>query len=58
MQIYIPKKEIMLKMMRACIAVKKPEDLWINQDVEDDDPSIADIVNKNDCLNNNQIIDQ
>ena len=44
--------------MRACIAVKKPEDLWINQDVEDDEPSIADIVNKNDCLNNNQIIDQ
>lgn len=58
MQIYIPKKEIMLKMMRACIAVKKPEDLWINQDVEDDEPSITDIVNKNDCLNNNQIIDQ
>ena len=28
--IYIPKKEIMLKMMRACIEVKKPEDLWIN----------------------------
>ena len=48
----------MLKMMRACIAVKKPEDLWINQDVEDDEPSITDIVNKNDCLNNNQIIDQ
>lgn len=28
--IYIPKKEIMMKMMRACIEVKKPEDLWIN----------------------------
>ena len=29
-QIYIPKKEIMLKMMRACIGVKKPADLWVN----------------------------
>ena len=28
--IYIPRKEIMLKIMRACIGVKKPEDLWIN----------------------------
>jgi len=28
--IYIPKKEIMLKMMRACIEVKKPEHLWFN----------------------------
>jgi hypothetical protein len=37
-QIYIPKKEIMLKMMRACIAVKKPQDLWVNQDVECDTP--------------------
>ena len=31
--IYIPKKEIMLKLMRACIEVKKPEDLWINQEL-------------------------
>jgi hypothetical protein len=30
--IYVPKKEIMLKMMRACIEVKKEEDLWINQE--------------------------
>lgn len=29
--IYIPKKEIMLKLMRACICVSKVEDLWINQ---------------------------
>ena len=29
-QIYIPRKEIMLKIMRACIGVKNPEDLWIN----------------------------
>lgn len=30
MLIYIPKKEIMLKMMRACIAIKRPHELWIN----------------------------
>ena len=29
--IYIPSREVMLKLMRACIKVKKPEDLWINQ---------------------------
>ena len=28
MPIYIPKKEIMLKIMRACICVKKVNDLW------------------------------
>lgn len=28
--IYIPTKEMMLKIMRACIGVKKKEDLWIN----------------------------
>jgi hypothetical protein len=28
--IYIPKKEIMIKMMRASIAVPKIEDLWIH----------------------------
>jgi hypothetical protein len=28
--VYIPKKEIMLKLMRACVAVPKSEDLWIN----------------------------
>lgn len=27
--IYIPNKEVMLKLMRACIKVKKIEDLWI-----------------------------
>ena len=27
--IYIPCKEVMLKLMRACIKVKTPEDLWI-----------------------------
>lgn len=31
--IYIPKKEIMLKIMRACICVNKSEDLWINQEL-------------------------
>ena len=39
--IYIPSKEIMLKLMRACIKVKKVEDLWIyNQNLEfaEDDP--------------------
>ena len=35
-QIYIPKKEIMLKMMRACIGVKKPEDLWVNQEEDEE----------------------
>ena len=29
--IYIPKKEIMLKLMRSTIMVKKKEDLWVNQ---------------------------
>ena len=29
--IYIPKKEVMLKIMRACVAVKDPADLWINR---------------------------
>jgi len=27
--VYLPCKEIMLKMMRACIKVKKPKNLWI-----------------------------
>ena len=27
--IYIPSKEIMLKLMRACIKVSKPEELWL-----------------------------
>lgn len=27
--IYIPNKEIMLKLMRACIKVKTPADLWV-----------------------------
>ena len=29
-QIYIPRKEVMIKMMRACINVTEPEDVWIN----------------------------
>ena len=28
--VYIPRKEIMLKLMRACIDVKNPKDLWFN----------------------------
>ena len=32
--VYIPKKEIMLKLMRACVSVPKSEDLWINQQLE------------------------
>ena len=28
--IYVPKKEIMLKMMRACVEVKKPDNLWFH----------------------------
>ena len=28
--IYIPRMELMLKIMRACINVKVPENLWIN----------------------------
>ena len=27
--LYIPVKEMMLKLMRACVEVKKPSDLWI-----------------------------
>jgi len=29
--LYIPSKEVMVKMMRSCITVKDPQDLWINQ---------------------------
>ena len=35
--IYIPKKEIMLKMMRACVDVKRPEDLWFNTEARAND---------------------
>ena len=28
--VYIPSKEVMFKIMRACIKVKNIEDLWIN----------------------------
>lgn len=31
LQIYIPKKEIMLKLMRASISVSTPEELWFNK---------------------------
>lgn len=27
---YIPSKELMFSMMRACINIEKPQDLWIN----------------------------
>ena len=30
-QIYIPKTDLMFKMMRACVGVKQPRDLWFNQ---------------------------
>ena len=30
-QIYIPNKAVMFKLMRACIDVNRPEDLWIYQ---------------------------
>lgn len=30
--IYIPKTELMFKMMRACIGIKDPKDLWFNQE--------------------------
>ena len=30
-QVYIPRKEIMFKIMRACIEVKEPNELWINK---------------------------
>ena len=29
-QLYIPRLEVMVKIMRACINVEKPEDVWIN----------------------------
>ena len=31
--LYIPSKEIMLKMMRSCIKVKKVENLWFQEPV-------------------------
>jgi len=33
--IYIPCREVMLKLMRACIKVKEPEDLWLMQNKEE-----------------------
>lgn len=30
-QIFIPSKEIMIKLMRACICVEKVDDLWISK---------------------------
>ena len=30
MCIYVPKKEVMLKMMRGCISIKDPEELWFH----------------------------
>ena len=29
--VFIPSNELIFTMMRACIAVEKPEDLWINK---------------------------
>ena len=29
-RIWIPNKAVMLKMMRSCIGIKNPEDLWTN----------------------------
>lgn len=29
--VYVPTKEMMFKMMRACIGVTKVQDLWINK---------------------------
>jgi len=29
---YVPRKEMMFKMMRACINVESPDQLWINND--------------------------
>ena len=31
LHIYIPRKEIMFKLMRACVAVQTPEELWFNK---------------------------
>ena len=28
--VYVPRPEMMLKMMRACIEVKDPDGLWVN----------------------------
>jgi len=28
---YFPRKDVLLKMMRACIGVKKEEELWFNK---------------------------
>lgn len=30
-QVYIPRKELMLKMMRACVGVKEEEQVWVEQ---------------------------
>ena len=34
--IYIPKKEVMFKIMRACIGIKRVEDIWINVKNDED----------------------
>jgi hypothetical protein len=31
LHLYVPKKEIMLKIMRACVGIHKPQDLWFVQ---------------------------
>lgn len=35
--LYIPRKEIMLKLIRACICCKSDWDLWYNREPEEDD---------------------
>ena len=30
-QVYIPRSEMMIKLMRACVGVTKIEDLWFNR---------------------------
>ena len=37
--IYIPRREIMFKLMRACIAVSDPSDLWMLRYTQQSDPA-------------------
>lgn len=37
MCVYIPNRILTLKIIRACIDVKNPNDLWFNQKIEEDD---------------------
>ena len=31
LMIYVPRKEVMFKMMRACVKVDRPDELWFNR---------------------------